>query len=63
MTDLIYDTMIEEYKRFLRRNDPITEMQRAVLLLAQQQHSISIDIGSLTYGTAADVIKELYNLQ
>jgi hypothetical protein len=57
--EIVFDTITEHYQRWLRRDDPITDLQRSTLLLLQELTGISVDIDSLVYGTAGEVILHL----
>jgi hypothetical protein len=50
------DTMMEYFARAKRYDDSITDTQRITLGILSRRTGISIDIDSLTYGTAAETL-------
>lgn len=54
--EIVFDTMTEHYQLWQKRNDPITPIQRTMLIFLAKETGISINIDSLTYGTAADTL-------
>lgn len=51
------NSIVEYYNTY---DNPITDMQRNMLLLLMDKTGIQVDIDSLTYGSAAETIYSLF---